>query len=172
MSDEHPLYILAPGGKVILMAALESPSPHYADVALFHRKFGAPSHLDTPFGLPPDDLFQFRYKFLTEELHELISAYQDKDLQKYLDALLDLVYVAYGTALSSGVSPELWYKLWATVQEANMTKVKAASIADSKRGWRGDVVKPAGWVSPDAKQKALIMDALLNAQDDVGPSAA
>jgi len=161
-------YILAPGDKLMVVAG--KPPTHYEDVAAFHEKFGVPCHINTPLGLPLLDVWEFRYKFLNEELAEAHLAWEKRDFQKFLDALLDLVYVAYGTALMAGVSPELWDKLWQTVQEANMAKVRASSAEDSYvktgRGSAFDVVKPDGWVSPDAKQKQLIQEALLRAFDD------
>ena len=164
LTQTYPLYILQPGGEIKVVAA--RPWGGYDDVAAFHAKFGVPSHLDTPLGLPSKDVLEFRAKFLKEELTEMVEAYEAHDLQKYLDALLDLVYVAYGTALMSGVSPELWAKLWQTVQDANMRKVRAASVEESAaktgRSSQYDVVKPDGWVSPDNAQKALIIEAGLH----------
>ena len=71
-----------------------------------------------------------------------------KDIIK-IDALIDIVYVALGTALALGVSPEMWNKGWAAVHKANMAKERALRAEDSKRGTTYDVVKPEGWQSPE-----------------------
>jgi predicted HAD superfamily Cof-like phosphohydrolase len=63
------------------------------------------------------------------------------------DGLIDLVYVAYGTAHFMGYP---WTKGWRLVQRANMAKVRAnADASNSLRGHALDVVKPEGWKAPD-----------------------
>ena len=124
----------------------------FNDVVNFHQKFGVPVLNEPGFlsELAPDAA-KFRVGFLQEELDEFKKSLEDKDLVGAYDALLDLVYVAYGTANMMGVSPEMWQELWDNVQTANMSKVRATSASQSKRGTSLDVVKPAGWVSPETK---------------------
>lgn len=62
------------------------------------------------------------------------------------DALIDLVYVALGTAYLHRFP---FNEGWARVQEANMRKVRANKKSDSKRRTTHDVVKPPGWRSPE-----------------------
>jgi len=120
------------------------PLSNYEDVAVFHEKFGLtydgkPRLLDA-------ETVRFRLKFLEEELMEFrVSAISD-DLPGMADALIDLVYVAMGTAYMMGLP---WQQLWAEVQRANMSKVRASSEAESKRGSSLDVIKPRGWQGPD-----------------------
>src|SRR5262249_8318619 len=119
------------------------------DVYEFHRKYGL---------LPPDgppkqldwELFNFRIRFLAEELHEFKRARTQAELADQLDALVDLVYVALGTAVLMGLAPA-WDQAWAAVQRANMQKVRATAAAESKRGSTHDVVKPPGWTPPDIR---------------------
>jgi predicted HAD superfamily Cof-like phosphohydrolase len=66
--------------------------------------------------LPSTDVVDFRAKFLQEELDEFISSDEQDDLEGAVDALVDLVYVAYGTALLLGISPEAWQELFDDVQ--------------------------------------------------------
>ena len=69
-----------------------------------------------------------------------------QDLPKIADALVDLVYVALGTAHLHGFP---WAALFAEVQRANMTKERAKPDgSDSARGSSFDVVKPEGWRGP------------------------
>ena len=130
-----------------------------ADIEEFHEKFdliydGRPRAL-------PRDLQKFRQKFLSEELGEYFShvdlAYRALEvsfldeaeithhLEEMLDGLVDLVYVAVGTAYLHGFD---FAEAWRRVHAANMTKVRAQSAAHSKRGSTHDVVKPPGWEAP------------------------
>jgi predicted HAD superfamily Cof-like phosphohydrolase len=65
------------------------------------------------------------------------------------DALVDIVYVAMGTAYMMGLP---WQQLWDEVQRSNMDKVRASDASQSKRKNSLDVVKPQGWVGPDLKR--------------------
>lgn len=145
---------------------------NFGDVGRFHTKFGLPNVNDDPPGPREfcEDLMQFRLNFLLEELKELMESMDayfspssdakgeptvkielegapEVDHAKAFDALLDLVYVALGTAHLMGYP---WDDGWDRVQRANMTKVRAQSDgSDSKRGSSFDVVKPKGWTPPD-----------------------
>lgn len=123
----------------------------YDDVKDFHLKFEVPTDESRQLGLMPLDEVEYRAAFLGEELDEFKAACYAGDLPGAADALIDLVYVAKGTALLLGISPACWEELWADVQRANMAKERATSAADprSKRSHSLDVVKPAGWVGPD-----------------------
>lgn len=114
------------------------------DIREFHEKFGLEYN-----GFPrllPSDLSDFRQTFIREELTEYFNADMDGDKVGCLDALVDLVYVALGTAYLHGFDFE---EAWRRVHEANMKKVRADSPEASKRGSSYDVVKPIGWTPPD-----------------------
>lgn len=114
------------------------------DLRAFHAKFGH-NRPNVPTELSKE-LSDFRIKFLQEELDEYKTAVANGDLAKQFDALLDLVYVAIGTADLQGFP---WENGWAEVQRANMSKERALSASQSKRGSTLDVIKPPGWVGPD-----------------------
>ena len=119
---------------------------NFDDVGQFHQTFGLPvSKTQAPHLIKPD-LILFRYGFLYEEMLELLDAYVKKDLPGISDALIDIVYVAMGTAHHHGLP---WEALWDEVQQANMKKIKARSKEESKRGSTHDVIKPPGWKPPD-----------------------
>ena len=132
-----------------------------ADVEAFQRRFGiivsgAPTHLTRR-------KMRERVEFLLEELEELATAAGleivslagvgrdrlavleradiDPDLPLQADALVDLVYVAKGTAVSMGLP---WTELWDDVHRANMAK----QPGETKRRHRVDCVKPPGWAPP------------------------
>lgn len=121
---------------------------NFEDVGIFHEKFGLDN---TTIGAPgprgvEEELINFRVKFMKEEVEEFEQAWDEGNEAEMFDALLDLVYVAMGTAHLLGYP---WHEGWTKVQEANMKKVRATSAAESKRGSSYDVVKPEGWTAPD-----------------------
>lgn len=134
------------------------------DIEAFHQKFGL-EYTGKPRILEPE-LFDFRHKFMLEELEEwrneqgkLIEALTSdggkadvrditNGLHQQLDALADLMYVALGTAyLQFGRLK--FNEAWRRVQTANMAKIRCEKVEDSKRGSTFDVVKPEGWEAPD-----------------------
>lgn len=122
------------------------------DIVAFHNKFKLPQS-ELPSVALPDGLMEFRVKFLREELNEFVEAVDSNDTVKAFDALLDLVYVAMGTAYICRMP---WVSGWEVVQAANMTKIRVAHAAESKRGSSYDVVKPVGWVAPDHELQCII----------------
>lgn len=142
----------------------QNADTEFVDVMKFHVKFG---QLATAF---PRHLTQRklgeRINFMFEELKEfaeaagfrqdithdedsgrpnIIFAIDDQnvpqDIALQADALVDLVYVAKGTAVMMGLP---WEELWDDVQGANMRKVRGMT----HRGNLMDVSKPPGWVGP------------------------
>lgn len=131
------------------------------DIQAFHDKFQR-SYYGDPRALP-DDVQEFRNKFSKEEHHEYLEAVTDligwlttgsdanisATLARVLDALIDKVYVDWGTALLHGFTPRIMREAWRRVHAANMRKIAAVRAEDSTRGSALDVVKPEGWVAPD-----------------------
>jgi predicted HAD superfamily Cof-like phosphohydrolase len=125
----------------------------FTDIIEFHQRFelNAP---DVP-QLLDKDTADFRIDFMQEELHEFINAHNAGDLVKAADALADLTYVVLGTAYLMGLP---FNDVWDSVHRANMTKVRAQSADESKRGSQLDVVKPEGFVPPDESIRMLLQD--------------
>jgi len=122
------------------------------DIVAFHNKFEL-QQADFPTVILPDGLMAFRVQFLREELDEFIEAIDTNDTMKAFDALIDLVYVAMGTAYLCRFP---WVSGWEVVQAANMTKIRAIHADESKRGSQYDVIKPAGWVPPDHELQCIL----------------
>ncbi len=130
---------------------------NFDDVGKFHKKFGlhhspltgqiADNKRKKPLDLDSRTI-AFRLAFLEEELQELKTAYDANDTAGIADALVDLVYVAMGTAHLHNLP---WQDLWEEVQRSNMEKERAQSSVQSKRGSALDVIKPEGWQPPDIK---------------------
>jgi predicted HAD superfamily Cof-like phosphohydrolase len=114
---------------------------NFDDVCAFHARFGIPAPERPEMLLK--DVHDFRVDFMLEELEEYRTA---ETLEDKIDALVDLVYVALGTARLHGFR---WELHWREVQRANMTKERVPSAAASKRGHAFDVRKPPGWCGPD-----------------------
>lgn len=128
---------------------LRARTTNFEDVGRFHRKFGLDNAETNGSGPREWDqhMIDFRTEFLKEELIEFMVAEEQRDHARMFDALLDLVYVALGTAHLLGYP---WQEGWNEVQAANMSKLRAAADgSDSKRGSSLDVVKPEGWTDPD-----------------------
>jgi phosphoribosyl-ATP pyrophosphohydrolase len=117
-----------------------------ADVKAFFDKFGVPRKQWPEW--PSEHVLNFRLAHLSEEFTELMVARVKNDLPTFADSLIDLVYLAVGTALACGIPFD---QVWDEVQAANMRQVRAQRADDSKRGSSYDVVKPEGWVGPDVE---------------------
>lgn len=128
----------------------------FAAVRLFHDKMGLPRDRlpeTVERGGPPRLLtaeeYQYRYKFLVEELNEFQEAHLNGDIAQAAGELLDLVWVAIGTIYYMRVEPEC---LWQEIERANMTKRRAvAGEVGTKQETRGKlekIVKPKDFVPP------------------------
>jgi predicted HAD superfamily Cof-like phosphohydrolase len=95
-----------------------------------------------------NELINFRTAFLMEELAEYTNAITKKDAAGALDALVDIVYIALGTAWLFNLPFE---KAWNEVQKANMSKIRAKDKT-GKRGTKFDVVKPKDWKAPNIEK--------------------
>ena len=138
------------------------PGQLFRDIGRFHEKFELEPTGDPEHRLP-DDVLQFRIMFMYEELQEYVDAIGGTwccpgvnvdpskfDVEKAFDALIDLVYVALGTAFLHRFP---FNEGWDRVQAANMKKVRASGDDDplSKRKHSKDVVKPPLWEPPILK---------------------
>lgn len=143
------------------------PGQLFRDIEAFHEKFDL-SPVENGHELP-QSLAEFRLKFLMEELSEYAQAsgywiriteqdnkpkftlYREPDqefnAEKAFDGLIDLVYVALGTAFLHKFNFNVG---WARVHMANMDKVRAVDASDERsvRKHSADIVKPEGWVAP------------------------
>lgn len=125
---------------------------NYEKVQMFHTFFAVPVSAKPE--LPAPDVFEYRVKFMQEELDEFAASYQEGDLVGCFDALIDLLYVVYGTADMMGLPIDEGFRI---VHRANMTKVRAPSADASKRGHALDVIKPQGWEPPEQRLLALLV---------------
>lgn len=80
---------------------------------------------------------------IVEKLREEVQELEEAELlSDQADALVDLMYFAYGELHKMGVDTEV---VWNEVHRANMTKVRG----QTKRGHENDASKPDDWTPPD-----------------------
>jgi predicted HAD superfamily Cof-like phosphohydrolase len=89
-------------------------------VLAFHKAFRLPRNANPNIADLPQSLIDLRIALLEEEVAEFRDAALKRDLVAAADALADIVYVAYGAAISLGVDLDL---VVAEVHRANMSKL-------------------------------------------------
>lgn len=110
-------------------------------VRQFHEVGGHPI-AESP-QLLTQDRAEKRAKWSREEIQEFLDAIEAKDIEEAYDAIIDLLYFAYGTAVEMGLDVEPGFR---AVHEANMAKFPGGvQLRDAD----GKVMKPEGWVAPD-----------------------
>jgi len=96
-----------------------SQHPTEEDVREFHVAFNIPIQRQRP-ALPMDERRAMRRRILGEEFEEYLKAEQEDDLVEIADALADIVYVAFGTALEYGIPLS---RVLEEVHRSNMSKL-------------------------------------------------
>lgn len=111
----------------------------------FHEVF---DHLtqDKPNANIDISIQSLRYDLIYEELRELNDAMLDRDIVEVADAIADLLYVVYGTAVAYGIDIE---PVFEAVHKSNMDKI----WPDGELHYHpnGKVKKPEGWEPPNIK---------------------
>lgn len=92
-----------------------------ARVLDFHEAFDLPRE-PLPTGHVADTLAQLRVRLLREEVEEFADATERRDLAAIADALADVVYVAYGSAITYGLDLDAVVR---EVHRSNMSKLDA-----------------------------------------------
>lgn len=125
----------------------------FADVGEFHVKFSLPvfdpkqPHKASRRDDAIQEIIAYRRGFLREELSEFERAAENGDAAEMLDALVDLVWVALGTAHYLNLP---FYHGWAEVKRANLSKeLRREDDPLGKRGAVEKIKKPEGWEPPD-----------------------
>lgn len=120
-----------------------------AAVAEFHLTFELPV-ADRPQTRIDPSLAELRVELLREEFEEFVKASGDMDTVALADALGDIVYVVYGTALTYGIDLDAVIR---EVHRSNMSKVGS----DGRPVLRADgkVLKPIGFSAPNIARVLL-----------------
>jgi predicted HAD superfamily Cof-like phosphohydrolase len=123
-----------------------------AAVAEFHQAFGRPMRRHPTAAVDPA-LARLRVDLVQEEVGEFAAASEQGDLIGIADALADIVYVAYGAALTYGIDLDAVLR---EVHRSNMSKLGS----DGKPVLRADgkVLKSDRYVRPDIAAALGLLD--------------
>jgi predicted HAD superfamily Cof-like phosphohydrolase len=95
---------------------------NYQKVAEFHHAFDQPAPPTMQFDITTKDskLCDFRISLIEEEFNELKHAIKTNNFVEIRDALADILYVVYGTAVSFGIDADSDFSI---VHASNMSKL-------------------------------------------------
>lgn len=100
--------------------------------------------------------FEFTKKAFLEEIQELTEGYEQQDVVKMVDSVLDLCYFAVGSLRRMGLSEEQAKACFLAIHHANMTKKKGANA--SRGNFADDAVKPTDFVAPDEAIAHILLE--------------
>jgi predicted HAD superfamily Cof-like phosphohydrolase len=112
-------------------------------VAAFHAAFGLPRQSQPSSGISAH-LADLRVHLLLEEVQEFAAASSTGDLVAIADALADVVYVAYGSAVTYGIDLDA---VIGEVHRSNMSKLDADGRPLLRED--GKVLKSVRYSPPD-----------------------
>tara|TARA_B100001989_G_C24391819_1_gene389630 strand:- start:219 stop:590 length:372 start_codon:yes stop_codon:yes gene_type:complete len=115
---------------------------NFERVKKFMKTFGQEVKEKAEF--PNDKITSLRYELINEELDELKTAIENKDIKEVADALTDILYVTYGAGHAFGINLD---KCFDEVQNSNMSKLglDGKPIYNEK----GKVMKGPNYFKPD-----------------------
>jgi predicted HAD superfamily Cof-like phosphohydrolase len=92
---------------------------------------------------------KLRYDLILEELNEYREAVENDDIVEVCDAIVDILYLTYGTAVEHGMKDKL-DKMFNEVQNSNMSKLGL----NGKPVFRedGKILKGPNYFRPNLKQ--------------------
>jgi len=100
-----------------------------------------------PYAAIAPDLAQLRINLLREEVDELAIAISEVDIVGIADALADIVYVAYGSAVTYGINLDT---VLAEVHRSNMSKLDRSGRPIFRSD--GKVAKSQLYSPPDVRR--------------------
>ena len=112
----------------------------FLQVKHFHLVFSHPT-AEKPV-MQSADRANARADWITEEANEIRDA---QTVAEQADGYIDAIYFGIGGLVELGVDPG---PLWDLVHGANMAKVQPDGSV--KRREDGKIIKPEGWIAPDA----------------------
>lgn len=120
-------------------------TPEQQKVLDFARMFGHTINVKP--SCPSSQDRVLRHNLILEELNELIDA---KDLVQVADALGDLLYVVYGTAVCFGIDME---PIFNEIHRSNMTKLWNG--VEARKDANGKTTKPPTYSPADIKTELI-----------------
>jgi len=122
---------------------LALPGGVLAAAMSFHEAFDLPRQASPNVGID-ESLARLRIALLEEEVGEFAEAVAAADLAAIADALADIVYVAYGTAITYGIDLDM---VLGEVHRSNMSKLGKDGQPLIRED--GKVIKSDQYVPPD-----------------------
>lgn len=116
-----------------------------ADIHDMHTKFGVNTVVSTLTDAQLRDYLKFRLDMVQEEVNEAHDAFNAKDADGVVDALIDAIVFAIGTLDAFNVDA---YEAWARVHAANMAKEPGVKPGRPNPYGFPDLIKPEGWTAP------------------------
>lgn len=113
-------------------------------IANLYKKFGITVEKD-PYKLDKG-MVKERIEHIESEIVELKDALIRENLMDIIDALVDIVYLTKGTAISMGYA---WGEHFQEVHRANSEKERGEH--PKRPGRKEDLIKPKGWIPPNHK---------------------
>ena len=110
----------------------------------FHQAFGISARTTPAWEDVGEEVRDLRIRLTLEEADEFDTAAREGDIVEVADALGDIVYVAYGSALSYGIDLDA---VLVEVHRSNMSKLNAEGQPVLDEG--GKVVKSDQYFKPD-----------------------
>jgi len=118
---------------------------NFQKVSTFHEVF-CPEQINGSPTFPPSNIQRLRRHLIAEEFKELRDAMHQKNMIEVADAIADLLYVVYGTAVAFGINADA---VFAEVHRSNMSK--AGEDGKAIRREDGKVMKGPNYSPPDIK---------------------
>ena len=115
---------------------------NFEKVKKFMQTFG--QEVKTKASFPSQKITDLRYGLIEEELMELKTAMDTKDLTEVADALTDILYVTYGAGHAFGINLD---KCFDEVQNSNMSKLSEEGKPIYNES--GKVMKGPNYFKPD-----------------------
>ena len=111
----------------------------------FHETYGA--YISSESKLPDTPIRELRKSLLQEEFDEYTKAEEENDLVEIADALGDMMYIIYGTAISYGIPLD---DIFHEIHSSNMSKLGE----DGKpiRREDGKILKSSNYFPPNIKE--------------------
>lgn len=119
-------------------------SHHYNCVKQFHKVYGA--NIGTVPAWPSVQERELRQALLKEEYKEYTDAEAANDFVEMCDALGDMLYIIYGTAVSYGIPID---EIFQEIHDSNMSKLD--SSGNPIRREDGKILKGPNYFAPDIK---------------------
>ena len=115
---------------------------NFEKVGKFMKTFG--QEVKNKADFPTTKIIDLRYDLIREELEELKTALDNKDIKEVADALTDILYVTYGAGHAFGIDLD---KCFEEVQNSNMSKLDKNGKPIYNES--GKVMKGPNYFKPD-----------------------